>query len=266
MIGLSAPLLALQLTIGDPAVAVAVTGKVEVEVGGSRHIVRRFEEIPGDSTIRTGDDGATQLRFASGTLVRLGPSTEVHLNELNHSGSPAGRRKESLRLLAGRVWARVTRLFGDDSKFEVETDTAVAGVRGTSFVVEAGPDSNRFILLHGALEITNDEARIALEQPGSALTATLAGLGAPVQLDPASLLNVTRRAGGTAAILAERVAPTLPELPSAPAPRGGDSQRRNSRDDIVGPSGSADANFAGDRTGGGGQDAFLDVQILLPPG
>ncbi|MEZ4271329.1 MAG: FecR domain-containing protein [Myxococcota bacterium] len=43
------------------------------------------------------------------------------------------------RLFVGRLWAKVTSLFSSDSRFEIQTDNAVAGVRGTAFRLVAIP-------------------------------------------------------------------------------------------------------------------------------
>jgi hypothetical protein len=40
----------------------------------------------------------------------------------------------------GNVWAKVAKTVGGDSRFEVKTENAVAGVRGTTFRVDAAVD------------------------------------------------------------------------------------------------------------------------------
>jgi hypothetical protein len=44
------------------------------------------------------------------------------------------------RLLVGDMWAKVAKAVGGESRFEVQTANAVAGVRGTTFRVDARED------------------------------------------------------------------------------------------------------------------------------
>ena len=97
-----AALLTLNLTVQAPAVAISVRGAVEVDTGTASRPVHRFDAIEEGARIRTGEDGSVQLRMASGSLVRLGPATEVTLTHLEH-GTPAGKRKESIKAFAAEV-------------------------------------------------------------------------------------------------------------------------------------------------------------------
>jgi len=68
--------------------------------------------------------------------LRLGPDSKLRLKEATLSPKKKKVKKFSARLMVGRMWASVTKLFGKESRFEVETPNAVAGVRGTVFAVD----------------------------------------------------------------------------------------------------------------------------------
>lgn len=51
-------------------------------------------------------------------------------------------KKASFKLWSGNVFAKVKSLFSASSKFEVQTPTTTAGVRGTSFTVSVKPDGS----------------------------------------------------------------------------------------------------------------------------
>ncbi|MDI6739816.1 MAG: FecR family protein [Candidatus Edwardsbacteria bacterium] len=104
----------------------------------------------GDS-IRTGKDSRAELNFSDGTVVRLGDNTRFFIRE-NSSD-------RSFQLLWGKFWAKVVKL-AEKSKFEVESPTAVAGVRGTVFKVEVDKDStSRVAVEEGMVEVTNSRVR-----------------------------------------------------------------------------------------------------------
>lgn len=93
--------------------------------------------------VEAGDDVATsagsklELTLADGSIVRLGPDSRTHLDE---AAFEDGERKFSAKVVFGSVWAKVSTALGGGSKFEVTTDRAVAGVRGTTFRVDAHKD------------------------------------------------------------------------------------------------------------------------------
>ncbi len=105
----------------------------------------RSERLAQGSGLREGDEVETrkrtrlELTLADGSVVRLGPLSRARLETAAFGRSPDDR-KVSARLLVGNVWASVAKAVGGDSRFEVKTDNAVAGVRGTTFRVDAASD------------------------------------------------------------------------------------------------------------------------------
>ncbi|MEM6730182.1 MAG: FecR family protein [Myxococcota bacterium] len=79
-----------------------------------------------------------------GTL-RLFPASKVQV-----------RSRSSVKLFLGKIWAKVSELGGES--FEVETETAVAGVRGTEFIVSVGKDA-RVKVLEGTVAVTSVSSR-----------------------------------------------------------------------------------------------------------
>jgi hypothetical protein len=80
-----------------------------------------------------------EVRLRDGSALRLGPRSSVLLDEARFGQAPDDR-KVSARLLVGNVWASVAKAVGGDARFEVTTANAVAGVRGTTFRVDASRD------------------------------------------------------------------------------------------------------------------------------
>lgn len=89
-------------------------------------------ELFTDDIIKTGNDSFASIIFYDNSSSRLDANTELILEDLENSN----KQIINLRLLAGRVWSRVTKLLDADSQFEVRTSSTIATVRGTVFNVE----------------------------------------------------------------------------------------------------------------------------------
>jgi FecR protein len=107
--------------------------------------------------IETAPGGRVEISFANGTLLRIGESSRVLLREAPPSGGAF-----RARLLLGNLWAKVHKLIAGEH-FEVETENAVAGVRGTEFRVEAaGSKGDDLVRVYeGAVEVKAQEAGAA---------------------------------------------------------------------------------------------------------
>jgi hypothetical protein len=251
-------LLVSQLNVAAPAIAISVSGSVAVDTGdGTTRALVRFEQVPEGSRISTGADGLAQLRLASGSLVRLGPGTAVSLRQLEQ-GQPRSNRQEGVKLLAGRVWLSVTKLFGQGSKFEVETPNAVAGVRGTSFVVESTDGKDRFMLAEGEIHLRKGEVEATLDAPGSFIDATVDGLSAAGQLDDASVGAMLGKIGGAASTIAGKLAP-----PGLGARLDAGNERRRARNDILSPTSVVDSPLAIDAGPAPAIDEEIDVTVRV---
>lgn len=80
-----------------------------------------------------------EVKLADQSVLRLGPSSRAALQNAAF-GKTVEERKVSAKLLVGKVWANVAKAVGGEQRFEVQTENAVAGVRGTTFRVDAAND------------------------------------------------------------------------------------------------------------------------------
>ena len=93
------------------------------------------------AALRTGPDGFVTLRLPDGSLVSLQPSSEARIGTLSRFAN-TDIFSTVVRMVSGRIEALVNRLRGV-SRFEVQTDIAVAGVRGTRFRVAAAANTGK---------------------------------------------------------------------------------------------------------------------------
>jgi len=105
------------------------------------------EKLAVGSAVYQGDQVETQrrtrveLKLTDASVLRLGPLSKVDLDAAAF-GKSADDRKVSAKLRVGNVWASVTKALGGEARFEVKTENAVAGVRGTTFRVDASQDKS----------------------------------------------------------------------------------------------------------------------------
>jgi hypothetical protein len=132
----------------------------------------RTERLAQGGSLREGDEVETrkrtriELTLADGSVVRLGPLSRARLEKAAFGRAPDDR-KVSARLLVGNLWANVAHAVGGDSRFEVKTDNAVAGVRGTTFRVDASRDRSVVVRVYsGTVAVAAGLPSRAEHQPG----------------------------------------------------------------------------------------------------
>jgi hypothetical protein len=125
-----------------PGLALASVGKVSVlegtakrTNGGEEKALEVGSEIELNDTIDVGPASNLKLTLTDESVIMLAERSQLIIDEATFEGQD--RKGFAARLGFGKVWAKVKKaLAGSDSKFEVQTDRAVAGVRGTTFRVD----------------------------------------------------------------------------------------------------------------------------------
>jgi len=123
-------------------------GRAELRSGadGEWSAVTKGARVAEGATLRTGPKTRLELSFDDGSKVRLGSDARMTVSAARFDGQQ--RKSVSLRLFIGQVWANVAKAVSADSQFEVRTDNAVGGVRGTSFAVLAAADTSAIVRVY----------------------------------------------------------------------------------------------------------------------
>ena len=92
-----------------------------------------LDEVITDST------GRAEITFDNGSQVKLNPSSDLVIEEQSWE---TGNKKAQigLNLISGKAYAKISKLGDKKESFFLSTPTAVAGTRGTEFVMESKPD------------------------------------------------------------------------------------------------------------------------------
>ncbi len=91
--------------------------------------IEKYSVIKGGEQVKTGPESTAKIELSDGSEIILGPNTNYTLPENVCDNLRTGF------LDCGSVWTKVKKMIGG-GKFEVTTERAVHGVRGTEFTVE----------------------------------------------------------------------------------------------------------------------------------
>jgi hypothetical protein len=128
--------------------AAVVEGAVSLASGAA---VQPGDALHAGDTVQTGAESRLEIALPAGSVLRLGENSRLFLRESEPE------KAFSARLLLGDVWARVHKLIGGET-FHIETENAVAGVRGTEFRVEVAPQHEDLIRVYeGTVQVDGDQ-------------------------------------------------------------------------------------------------------------
>ena len=166
----------------NPARVSSVTGSVQLISGGdgTKH------PLTSDSLIRVGDEirsqaGTATIELADGSVVRISPHSRLAFNRLTQYGK-SGMVDTRLRLNQGEIETQVKPVIEGGSRFEIETPSAVAAVRGTMFTLRTAP---------GMTDLRVTEGEVSFGPPGQTRRIP-AGYSASVSTAGVGRVNIRR--------------------------------------------------------------------------
>lgn len=124
----------------DNGLFMVVKGSVKVISGKdkSTNIAKVGSKVFSGDTIVTEKDSRAKIVMADRNVLQLSPDTKFEITNYKTS-EVESERTAQLALMQGKVRAQVEQKYGEKNKFEMRTPTAVAGVRGTQYVVQYNP-------------------------------------------------------------------------------------------------------------------------------
>jgi hypothetical protein len=123
----------------DAGKVVSLEGTVEIGRAGAFAAADVGSPVRGGDTIRTGNPGRARVLFADDSVLNLADNTTLLIDESVFDPNK-GTASTLMNLLGGKVRALVSDYYsGGRGTYQIETPTAVSGVRGTEFVVTYDP-------------------------------------------------------------------------------------------------------------------------------
>jgi hypothetical protein len=143
----------------------AVRGAVFWDVGGHQQpLLAKTPVHQGDTIVST--SGKAKIALDDGTIISVGENSRVRITDHSHA---ADDFKTRLSLISGVLRLLVAKVTPNGT-FEVETETAIAAVRGTDWVIEATPERTSVALVSGVVAVSGRDGQahstVVLDAPG----------------------------------------------------------------------------------------------------
>jgi len=122
-------------------------------------VLREGDLLAPDSAVRTGERSAILLQMPDRHAIRVGGSTTLEVKEVGKGGS------FSFQLVAGEIWSFVNKA-RKPARYEIDTPTAVLGVRGTIFHVghDVAADESEVSVNDGSVTLNQGGVTQSLEK------------------------------------------------------------------------------------------------------
>lgn len=159
--------------------AASVTGLVKVQRAGRGDFTPL---APGDfiktnDVIRTEKDGEAEFAWADGTRLKIEPNSDLTVKKTSHNVAKKADESQ-FSLSRGTIFVRIVKTLAPQSRFEIETPTTTATVRGTIFMVKVANGQTEVAVHKGSVNVTSGEgetARRRLISPGQIATSQTVG-------------------------------------------------------------------------------------------
>jgi hypothetical protein len=107
------------------------------------------EEVLLNDLLKTGQRGRMRFSMDDGSILTVGSNSQIQVVDHN-----AQSQQTSMEMLYGKMRAQVTKRTAPGGKFEIRTSTAICGVLGTDFYIEATRTSTRVVVFQGLVRLT----------------------------------------------------------------------------------------------------------------
>jgi hypothetical protein len=134
---------------GEQAQITLLTGTATVMKKGATAPQPLFQGdlLNAGDRIATGKNSRIEIRLPDNSRVRFDELTTCEL-EAASADANARTRDIAIKVLIGKTWARVSRLFSENGRFELSTETTIAGVRGTVYRMNVNMDQSAVVKVY----------------------------------------------------------------------------------------------------------------------
>ena len=123
------------------------TASVFTKGGKTGTSLKKNDKIMKGQEVKVGDKSRIELKYPDGTVMRFAERTTIKIDDITYDNKTQGK-KVKIDLGGGKVWANVKKLVTADSKVEIKTVNAVAGVRGTVYRVNVEEDNSAMVKVY----------------------------------------------------------------------------------------------------------------------
>lgn len=184
----------------EAAVILFSNGTVTKVSAADKQPLAKGDHLAAGDTVNTGHDGRVQMRFTDGGLVSLMPNSSFAIDRYNQPDNQDGGSlsfrlvKGGLRTLTGSIGQK------NHDNYELKTDVATLGIRGTEFVVVIDGDAMRVQVSEGLITLQNQLGDLMVP---AGQNAVVFPQQAPALTDTAPLFVSTTSLGSSASSVAD---------------------------------------------------------------
>ena len=143
--------------------------------------LKKHDKLRKGQEVKVGEKSRVELKYPDGTVMRFAERSTIKIDDITYD-SKTQSKKVKVDLGGGKLWANVKKLVTADSKVEVKTVNAVAGVRGTVYRVNVEEDNSAMVKVYdGTVAVAGVPKEAA--KPSGQFTAPVPVAG-PQQVPP----------------------------------------------------------------------------------
>ncbi len=155
------------------------------------HPARKGTEINVGYWFKTSEDGWAILTLSDGSNMTLANNTELKITKFIIDKK---KKNGIFNVLQGKLRASVVRLAGESVDYKVQSPTAVAGIKGTEFMMMTQGPANVFFGNEGMAEISGDATSAKPLSAGTLVQNTRGYTPVdPVEVKPDTPLNTAKK-------------------------------------------------------------------------
>lgn len=147
------------LPVPNGAKVASLSGEATIRCSGDDRAVRlvKGDEVAAGCQIATGSGGRLELLLPDKSIVRFAEKTTFVLVEAR--AEKTGFRDVRLLIHTGKIWSKVRKALSGSDRFELLSQNAVAGVRGTVYRMDVLQDQSAIIKVYEGKVVVSSPRR-----------------------------------------------------------------------------------------------------------
>lgn len=158
------------------AIVVKASGKAHLVRNGKDMKVKTNDLVMADDTIMTAANASVNIQFSSGVIFQIGGTNQPAEVKLDQFTNNEDGLKVRFKINKGSMASSTGKLSSNDEVIVV-APTAIAGVRGTEFIVDTNKDTTEVLVNEGAVSVTDINAqKEIMAGPGQKIVSDMKGI------------------------------------------------------------------------------------------
>ncbi|MFH2013268.1 MAG: FecR family protein [Pseudomonadota bacterium] len=133
----------------DEATVTFLQGKVYVlqKIEAKGALLKVNDILHKEDRINTGEKALIEIKLPDGSFVRFADNTSFMVSDLSYDRK-SGDKTFNVKMFLGRTWANAKGFLGKGKSFEISSENAVAGVKGTIYRMDVNKDKGVLVRVY----------------------------------------------------------------------------------------------------------------------